>query len=230
VTPVICLITDRHRGAAGADATVERVGWAARAGVHLVQVRERDLEGGALAALVRRCVAAVRGSHARVLVNDRLDVALAAGAHGVHLRADSMPAARVRTLCPPGFVVGRSVHAHDEAVEMAEAGGLDYLLFGTVFPTGSKPGRPPAGPAALAEVAAAVGVPVLAVGGVSPDKVGKVAAAGAAGFAAIGLFGASSEAELARTVAAATAAFTASRDPHVEQPAPGHVQTRRGQS
>jgi thiamine-phosphate diphosphorylase len=208
VTPVICLITDRGRD--GADATVERVGWAARAGVHLVQVRERDLDGGPLTALVRRCVAAVRGSRARVLVNDRVDVALAAGAHGVHLRADSMPAARVRTLCPPGFVVGRSVHARDEAVEAAVAGGLDYLLFGTVFPTTSKPGRA-AGPAALADVAAAVEVPVLAVGGVSPDNLGKVATAGAAGFAAISLFVVPSEAELARTVAAATAAFIASR-------------------
>jgi thiamine-phosphate diphosphorylase len=209
VTPVICLITDRGR--AGADAIVERVGWAARAGVHLVQVRERDLDGGRLTALVRRCVAAVRGSRARVLVNDRVDVALASGAHGVHLRADSIPAARVRTLCPPGFVVGRSVHARDEAVAAAEGGGLDYLLFGTVFPTGSKPGRAPAGPAALADVAAAVDVPVLAVGGVSPDNLVTVAAAGAAGFAAIGLFVVPSEAELARAVSAATTAFTASR-------------------
>jgi thiamine-phosphate pyrophosphorylase len=207
VTPVICLITDRTRDADGADATVERVRWAARAGVHLVQVRERDLEGGPLTALVRRCVEAVRGSRARVLVNDRVDVALAAGAHGVHLRADSIPASRVRTLCPPGFLVGRSVHARDEAISAAAAGGLDYLLFGSVFPTASKPGRAPAGPQRLAEVVAAVGVPVLAVGGVSPDNLSEVAAGGAAGFAAIGLFAAASEAALARAVAAATAAF-----------------------
>jgi thiamine-phosphate pyrophosphorylase len=185
------------------------VAWAARAGVHLVQVRERDLDGGPLTALVRRCVAAVRGSRARVLVNDRLDVALAAGAHGVHLRGDSVPASRVRTLCPPGFLLGRSVHARDEAVDAAAASGLDYLLFGTVFPTSSKPGRAPAGSPALADVVAAVCVPVLAVGGVSPDNLGEVAAAGAAGFAAIGLFDATSEAELVRSVAAATAAFAA---------------------
>jgi thiamine-phosphate pyrophosphorylase len=209
VTPVICLITDRTRGAGGADGIVERVAWAARAGVHLVQVRERDLDGGPLTALVRRCVEAVRGSRARVLVNDRLDVALAAGAHGVHLRADSMPASRVRALCPPGFVVGRSVHACAEAVEAVAGGGLDYLMFGTVFPTLSKPGRAPAGSSSLADVAAASGVPVLAVGGISPDNLGEVAAAGAAGFAAIGLFAVSSEAALAGSVAAATAAFTA---------------------
>ena len=166
-----------------------------------------------MTALVRRCVDAVRGSAARVLVNDRVDVALAAGAHGVHLRADSMPARRVRPLCPPGFLIGRSVHARDEAVAAVEGGGLDYLLFGTVFATASKPGRTPAGPDALAGVIAAGAVPVLAVGGVSPDNLGKVAAAGAAGFAAIGLFAAASEAALAHAVAAATAAFVAPSKP-----------------
>lgn len=199
MTPVVCLITDRAR-VGGADGTVERVRWAARAGVHLVQVRERDLDGGPLTALVRRCVDAVRGSGARVLVNDRLDVALAAGAHGVHLRADSMPARTVRTLCPPGFLIGRSVHARDEAIDVAAAGGLDYLLFGTVFPTASKPGREATGAPALAEVVAAASIPVLAVGGVSTDNVGDVAAAGAAGFAAIGMFAAGSEAEVWRAV------------------------------
>ena len=79
----------------------------------------------------------------------------------------------------------------------------------TVFPTLSKPGRAPAGPSLLAEGAAASGVPVLAVGGISPDNLGEVAAAGAAGFAAIGLFAVASEAAMASSVAAATAAFTA---------------------
>ncbi|HEV8394942.1 MAG TPA: thiamine phosphate synthase [Vicinamibacterales bacterium] len=213
MTPVVCLITDRARGAGGADGAVERVRWAARAGVHLVQVRERDLDGGPLTALVRRCVEAVRGSRARVLVNDRLDVALAAGAHGVHLRADSMPAPTVRALCPPGFLVGRSVHARDEAVAVAAAGGLDYLLFGTVFPTFSKPGRPASGVTALVEVAAAVTIPVLAVGGVTPDNVGEVAAAGAAGFAAIGMFAADSEAAFAQSMAAVTSASKAASRP-----------------
>ena len=123
----MCLVTDRQR-VGGADRLVERVSWAARAGVHLVQVRERDLEGRALTALVAGCVAAVRGTRARIVVNDRVDVAVAAGAHGVHLRADSMAAARVRTMVPPGFLVGRSVHGLDEAREADEAGGLDYLL------------------------------------------------------------------------------------------------------
>jgi thiamine-phosphate pyrophosphorylase len=200
VTPVVCLITDRARVAGGADGLVECVGWAARAGVHLVQVRERDLEGGGLTALVRRCVGAVAGTRARVLVNDRLDVAIAAGAHGVHLRSDSLPASAVRSRCPHGFLVGRSVHSREEAVEAVADRGLDYLLFGTMFPTASKPGRQPAGPSTLASVVASTRIPVLAVGGVTPDNVCEVAAAGAAGFAAIGMFATGSEADVWRAV------------------------------
>jgi thiamine-phosphate diphosphorylase len=189
------------------DLTVARVTWAARAGAHLVQVRERDLEGGALVSLVRRCVEAVRGSRARVLVNDRLDVALAAGAHGVHLRADSMPAARVRAVCPPGFLVGRSVHAPDEAVRVESEGGLDYLIFGTLFPTVSKPGRQTAGLEALAGLVRAVRLPVLAVGGIAADNLGDVGATGAAGYAAIGMFVRESEPAVSQELRRAAAAF-----------------------
>jgi thiamine-phosphate pyrophosphorylase len=137
---------------------------------------------------VARCVVAVRSTRTRILVNDRLDVALAAGAHGVHLRGDSMPAARVRPLVPPGFLIGRSVHAADEARAAVDEGGLDYLIFGTVFATASKPAVVAAGVDALAQTAAAVRVPVLAIGGMTAATLPLVSAAGAAGFAAIGLF------------------------------------------
>src|SRR5262245_37717092 len=139
------MITDRHRLAATDPErlVVERVAAAAASGVDLVQVRERDLDGRALLGLVTRCVGAASGTRTRVLVNDRLDVALAAGAHGVHLRADSMPAPRARTLAPPGFLIGRSVHSVEEAVTAGAGGGLDYLLFGAVFTTVSKPGQTP---------------------------------------------------------------------------------------
>jgi thiamine-phosphate pyrophosphorylase len=114
------MVTDRQRlGADAEDLLVDRVAAAARAGVHLVQVRERDLEGAALMQLVERCVVAVRSTFARVIVNDRLDVALAAGAHGVHLRSDSMPAGRVRAVVPRGFLIGRSVHAAGEAARVS---------------------------------------------------------------------------------------------------------------
>ena len=164
-------------------------GEAARAGVDLIQIRERDLDDGALVTLVRAAVAAVRGTPARVIVNDRTDVALAAGAAGVHLRADSVPATRVRAIAGAGFLVGRSVHGEDEAAAVDAEGGCDYLIFGTVFPSSSKPsGHQAAGLAALGRVCARVTAPVLAIGGMSIDRAPDVARAGAAGLAAIQLF------------------------------------------
>lgn len=184
-----CLITNRARlREPGLDAVVAQVRRAADAGIDLVQVRERDLEGRALCDLVSACVAAVRGTGTRILVNDRLDVALAAGAHGVHLRGASFPAARARAVSPPGFLIGRSIHSVDEARAAYRGGGLDYLLFGHVFATASKPGLAPAGLDRLAEVAAATPLPVLAVGGITPDRAALVAGAGASGFAAISMF------------------------------------------
>jgi thiamine-phosphate pyrophosphorylase len=151
-------------------------------------VREPDLDTGALVSLVARCVAGAAGTRARVVVSGRADVALAAGAHGVHLPAAAPPAARVRGLGPPGWLIGRSVHTADEAGAASAAGSVDYLVFGTVFETASKPGRMANGPADLARAVAASRVPVLAIGGVTPDRVPEVARAGAAGVAAIGLF------------------------------------------
>ena len=161
---------------------------AARAGVHLVQIRERDLDGGPLARLVASCVEAVRGTRTRVLVNDRLDVAVAAGAHGVHLRADSFAAPRVRACAPAPFLIGRSVHSVADAVAATAAGALDYLIFGSVFETRSKPGRQAAGLAELARVTAATPLPVLAIGGITARRIDEVMAAGAAGAAAISMF------------------------------------------
>ena len=187
--PVLCLITDRRRfGAGGIDTLVSRVALAAREGVHLVQVRERDVDGGLLSQLVSACVEAVRGTRTRIVVNDRLDVALAAGAHGVHLRGDSFSAARARTLTPPSFLIGRSVHSVNEAVASADEGGLDYLIFGTVYESASKPGRGPSGIAGLSTVARATRLPVLAIGGITPERIDEVMSAGACGVAAIGMF------------------------------------------
>jgi thiamine-phosphate diphosphorylase len=137
---------------------------------------------------VSACVAAVRGTHTRILVNDRLDVAWAARAHGVHLRADSFSGARARAAAPAPFLVGRSVHSVAEAVAATRDGGLDYLIFGTVFDTVSKPGRPAAGLPALEAVARATPLPVLAIGGITRERVGDVVAAGGTGVAAIRMF------------------------------------------
>jgi thiamine-phosphate diphosphorylase len=209
------MITDRRRlGPDGDVRLVRRVGAAARAGVHLVQIRERDLDGGPLVQLVAACVEAVRGTRTRILVNDRLDVAVAAGAHGVHLRADSIAAPRARTIVPTGFLIGRSVHGGEEGVRTAGDGGADYLIFGTVFPTPSKPGQAAAGVEALAAIVAATSLPVLAVGGLTAATAAEAARAGAAGLAAIGLFAAEADGFLQVTVSEVNMAFdTPSRVP-----------------
>jgi len=185
--PIVCMITepvtpDRF------ESVVACVAEAGLAGAHIVQIRQRTLDGGPLLTLVRRCLKALGGTRTRLVVNDRLDVALAAGADGVHLRGDSMPAPRVRRIVPRGFLIGRSVHTVAEAAGAASAGGVDYLIFGTTFSTASKPGKPGAGIDALAAVVAATPLPVLAVGGVTLNRLADVASSGAAGFAAIGLF------------------------------------------
>ncbi len=187
--PIACLITDRRRlPDASREALVSSVRAAAAAGVQLIQLRERDLDGRALFDLAGQVIGAVRGTSARVLINDRLDVALAAQAHGVHLRASSFRPSRVRAIAPSGFLIGQSVHSAADAVTMAGE-GADYLVFGNVFETVSKPGKPGTGLAALREVVRATPLPVLGVGGVTRERVPQLIAAGAAGFAAISLFG-----------------------------------------
>ena len=136
--PLICLVTDRRRvDPPGAGSLLRLVGHAAMAGVDIIHVRESGLDDRQLAGLVREVIAAAAGTPARVVVNDRTDIALATRAHGVHLRADSISAARVRQLAPAGFLVGRSVHTRSEALAAAHS-GVDYLVAGTVYPTVSK--------------------------------------------------------------------------------------------
>lgn len=185
---------------------------AARSGVHLVHIRQPDYEAGALTRLVEEATDAVRGTRARVVVNDRLDIALAAGAHGVHLRGDSIPAPRVRPFAPAGFIVGRSVHAAEEAQRVAGEGGLDYLIFGTVFSTPSKPEQRGTGLAPLAAACAGLPLPVLAIGGMTKDRLGAVARSGAAGFAAINLFADCDPASLVAIVERAARAFDTAID------------------
>src|SRR5262249_25009457 len=141
---------------------------AAEGGVDLIQVRERDLEAAALAALVSDLLAITRGTPTRIIVNDRLDVALAAGADGVHLRADSIAIAAARRLAPAGFLIGRSVHSVEEA---AQSGDADYVVDGTVFPTPSKDASHRLlGIDGLRRLVASTPVPVLAIGGVTAER------------------------------------------------------------
>lgn len=193
--PVICFVTDRHRLAErlaldpAGDEVLERlaglVGGAADAGVDLVQVREADLDGQSLAAYVRRLVERVQGSRTRILVNDRLDVALAAGAQGVHLKDAPVSVERIRATAPDGFLIGQSIHSPEDAADSS----ADYLIFGAVFPSRSKPDLPAgAGLAGLEAAASRARVPVLGIGGVNRTHFPAIAATGAAGIAAIDLF------------------------------------------
>lgn len=190
--PVLCLVTDRARLRSGGveddvGAILALIRSAAAAGIDLVQIRETGLTDRALGNLVERAVAAVRGTHTRILVNDRVDIALAHGADGVHLKGNSVPAARVREHTGADWIVGRSIHGLDEGRAAEAGGGLDYVILGTVFATPSKPGRRPLG-ARLLRQAAALPLPVLAIGGVTRERVTEIAATGAAGVAAIGMF------------------------------------------
>ena len=181
---MICLVTDRRRLAG--DDLAAQVRDAVDLGIDLIHVRERDLEAAALAALVTRLLLITAGTPTRLVVNDRIDVALACGADGVQLRGDSIPVAEARRLAPAGFLIGRSVHGVDQAIAAANA---DYLVAGTVFRSSSKAaGTPLLGVDGLRLIVRAVDRPVLAIGGITAERIDAVADAGAAGFAAIGLF------------------------------------------
>ena len=190
--PVLCLVTDRARlGGATQDDTrplLALIAAAVDVGIDLVQVREADLGDRALVRLVTRAATLAERSSTRIVVNDRFDIALAAGAHGVHLKSRSVPAERLRPHVPAEWIVGRSVHSLAEAQQVTAEPGLDYVVLGTVFPTRSKPGQAPLGVEPLRRAAAAVPVPILAIGGITPERVAEVARSGAAGIAAIGLF------------------------------------------
>jgi thiamine-phosphate pyrophosphorylase len=149
--------------------------------VDIIQVREKDLEARALYDLVCRIRDAAAGTTTRIVVNDRLDIALAANLDGVHLPANGLPASRVRPLVR---IMGCSTHTIEEALE-AERAGADFVIFGAVFET---PGKITAGLEALRIVCAAVKIPVLAIGGITHDNTSQVMDAGASGIAAIRLF------------------------------------------
>lgn len=180
-------ITDRSQlGSRSLDSAIAA---AVSAGVDWVQIREKDLAVGELLTTTQAAVKHARhAARTRIVVNDRLDVALAGAAHGVHLGRRSMPPEVVRRLTPPEFVVGVSCHSLEEAAA-AEAAGADYILLGPIFPTPSKlQYGPPLGLGTLGEVAARVSIPVLALGGITPERAPECSQHGAAGIAGIRLF------------------------------------------
>jgi thiamine-phosphate pyrophosphorylase len=177
------LITDR---AAAPRPPADVVEECLAAGLRAVQLREKDLETRDLLALADTLREAAQRHGARLIVNDRADVALAAGADGVQRTHASLPVSALRGIAPAGFLVGASVHSEAEARDAAGQ-GADFIVFGPVYDTASKRRYgPPQGLAALEAVTRAVDRPVLAVGGLTPERVPEVLAAGAAGVAVIG--------------------------------------------
>jgi thiamine-phosphate diphosphorylase len=178
--PALLVVSD---GSADRDRIGILAGAAARGGAWGFYLREPALSGRALAA----CVAELQAAHAlRIVVRDRVDVALAERAFGVELSEASLPARRVRNFTGDRLRLGCSVH--DRAgVERGMREGADWLIYGHVFPTAAKRGEEPRGVAALrAAVAAAAPTPVLAIGGIDAERLPEILATGARGVAVIG--------------------------------------------
>jgi thiamine-phosphate pyrophosphorylase len=205
--PIFCYVTDRHAleaapipsdsrennpGALSGPSLHDSIRRAAKAGAAWIQIREKDLGARALVELARFAVAETRKADVRVLINDRLDVALATNAAGVHLGEKSLPLSVVtewrRSAGRMDFLIGISCHSLESA-RATERDGADYIFFGPMFATPSKAKfGAPQGIERLREVCASVKIPVLAIGGVNLENARACIAAGAAGVAAIRMF------------------------------------------
>jgi len=204
--PILCYVTDRKALApANSDqneALLNRIRMAAGAGIDWIQIREKDLSAKELSSLTRDVVAQTKqinernGKLTRIIVNDRVDVALSENSGGVHLGGHSLPvhhvckwlAAKPDLAEHDKFLVGVSCHSV-QAAAIAAGGGADYIFFGPVFATPSKASfGAPQGLRRLAEVCAAVSIPVLAIGGITRNNASDCYAAGAGGIVAIRLF------------------------------------------
>lgn len=182
-----CYITDR-RQLPSREALLENIARNLAAGLDWIQIREKDLSARDLFHLVQRAQALPNPAATKILVNTRVDAALAAGAAGAHLPSGSPSPSRWRAIAPPDFLIGVSCHTLDDA-RAAQQDGADYIFFGPVFTPRSKPADlPPRGLDRLAEAARAVTIPVLALGGITSENALQCTSAGAAGVAAISLF------------------------------------------
>ena len=193
--PILYLIT---RGATDESTTTEsaefkqillQVSAAVSAGIQYIQLREKKLPARVLLELAARAVNIAQNTATRVLVNDRADIAVGAGANGVHLTTQSLETAVVRQTFGDELLIGTSTHSLEEA-RMARDGGANFVVFGPVFPTLSKEKYgPPLGVAALSRVARELApFPVFALGGISPANAAECLEAGASGIAGISLF------------------------------------------
>ncbi len=174
-------------GLAEREALFQQIAHALESGVDWVQLRLKQASGRDLENFVSSLLERHPDALAKILVNDRFDIALAAGLGGVHLPADGLSVAEVRRSAPPELVIGRSTHSVEEVQDAAQ-NGADFVFFGPVYRTASKPGHPGVGLEQLAAASRAASIPVYALGGISPQRIDAVREAGAAGVAAIALF------------------------------------------
>lgn len=192
--PVIMLVTDRsviapaENDVDALERLLDLIEIWANAGVSVVQIREANLSDALVVDLVRRATDRVKGTGARVLVNGRPDIALAAAADGVHLKDDASSSFRIRSLGPKNWIVGQSVHDIEGAEHASATGNIDYLVVGNIFKTDSHHGSHSLGLREFERIVNAVSVPVIAIGGVRFSHVSVVAEAGGAGVAGIRLF------------------------------------------
>ena len=205
-TPISYLITDGRTTHDTTSASTEftrlfaLVGACVLARIALIQLREKRLRPRVLYELARRAAELTRGTQTRLLINDRADIALAAGADGVHLTTRSLDPLVVRRIAPRDFLIGVSTHSLGEA-QTVRASDADFAVFGPVFDTPAKhaggappPPPPPPGLEGLREAAHALApFPLLALGGVTRERIPQAIGAGAQGIAAIRLFSDESE-------------------------------------
>jgi thiamine-phosphate pyrophosphorylase len=182
-----CYITDRRLLPPGVK-LLDSIGRNLAAGVDWIQIREKDLSARELFHLTQRVLDLPNPHGSKILVNTRVDVALAAAAAGAHLPAGSPAPNLWRAHTPPGFLIGVSCHTLDE-IRAAQDDGADYVVFGPVFAPRSKaPGLEPRGIDGLAQAVHAVRIPVVALGGITTGNEEECIQAGAAGIAAISLY------------------------------------------
>lgn len=156
------------------------------AGLPALMLREKDLDGAALFALATALRRLTSKAGALLIVNDRVDVALAVGADGVHLGSSAIPALAARRICPPGMLIGASCHSREELAR-AEATGADYAVLSPVYaPTSKEATLPPLGEAGFRSLAGKVSMPVMALGGITAENAGRTMQSGAAGVAVLG--------------------------------------------
>lgn len=198
--PRLHLISDRTLCPLDRFPAVARL--AIEGGVDAVHLREKDLTGGPLAEAARRLRRGI-GRGAALIVNERVDVALVVGADGVQLGEEALTPLDVRALCGDEMLIGRSVHDAAGA-ERAMVEGADFVLAGHVYHTPSKAGMIPRGVEFIADVVESCRLPVIAIGGVTPERVPEVLQAGAYGVAVVsGILSASDPREAARAYRAA---------------------------